>query len=82
MEPAEIERVLMSHPRVREALVLAAEQPSGAQVPVAYVAGERVPDEAELTEWGPARCRAAWCPAACSATTTCPRRETESSTAT
>ncbi len=51
VEPAEIERVLMDHPRVREALVLAERQPSGALLLVAHVAGENVPEEAELTRW-------------------------------
>ncbi|MEU7730624.1 amino acid adenylation domain-containing protein [Streptomyces sp. NPDC040724] len=51
VEPAEIERVLMQHPRVREALVVAGEQPSGAPLLVAHVSGEDLPGEAELTAW-------------------------------
>ncbi|WP_172381946.1 non-ribosomal peptide synthetase [Streptomyces sp. MNP-20] len=51
VEPAEVERALLAHPRVREALVHAAEQPSGAPLLVAHVAGDDVPDEAELTRW-------------------------------
>ncbi|WP_051854506.1 non-ribosomal peptide synthetase [Streptomyces sp. NRRL B-1347] len=51
VEPAEVERALLAHPRVREALVHAAEQPSGAPLLVAHVAGDDAPDEAELTEW-------------------------------
>ncbi|MVO86457.1 amino acid adenylation domain-containing protein [Streptomyces sp. p1417] len=51
VEPAEIERVLMAHPGVREALVLAERQPSGAPLLVAHVAGADAPAEAELTAW-------------------------------
>ncbi|MEU2561451.1 amino acid adenylation domain-containing protein [Streptomyces longispororuber] len=51
VEPAEVERALLAHPRVREALVHGAEQPSGAPLLVAHVAGDDVPDEAELTRW-------------------------------
>ncbi|MFH8991103.1 amino acid adenylation domain-containing protein [Streptomyces sp. NPDC017940] len=51
VEPAEIERVLMAHPGVRAALVLAERQPSGAPLLVAHVAGTDAPDEAELTAW-------------------------------
>ncbi|GGV25371.1 hypothetical protein GCM10010277_06300 [Streptomyces longisporoflavus] len=50
VEPAEIERVLMDHPQVREAVVLAERQPSGVQLLVAHVAGAYVPEE-ELTRW-------------------------------
>ncbi|MEV0438863.1 amino acid adenylation domain-containing protein [Streptomyces spectabilis] len=51
VEPAEVERTLLAHPRVREALVHAAHQPSGAPLLVAHVAGDDVPGEAELTRW-------------------------------
>ncbi|WP_078965938.1 non-ribosomal peptide synthetase [Streptomyces aureocirculatus] len=51
VEPAEIERALMAHPGVREALVVAEWQPSGAPLLVAHVAGTDAPDEAELTAW-------------------------------
>ncbi|WP_282796722.1 non-ribosomal peptide synthetase [Streptomyces sp. CC224B] len=51
VEPADIERTLMQHPQVREALVLAERQPSGAPLLVAHIAGESLPDEAELTAW-------------------------------
>ncbi|MFJ8312810.1 MULTISPECIES: amino acid adenylation domain-containing protein [unclassified Streptomyces] len=51
VEPAEIEQTLMRHPQVREALVVAEQQPSGAPLLVAHVAGEQLPDEAELTAW-------------------------------
>lgn len=51
VEPAEIERTLMDHPRVRDAVVVAERQPSGALLLVAHVAGEDAPEEAELTRW-------------------------------
>nr|AXL05647.1 hypothetical protein [uncultured bacterium] len=51
VEPAEVERALLAHSRVREALVVAERQPSGAPLLVAHVAGDDVPAEAELTAW-------------------------------
>jgi hypothetical protein len=48
IEPAEIERVLVGQPGVREALVLAEDLPSGGRRLVAHVAGDRVPAESAL----------------------------------
>ncbi|HEU5470744.1 MAG TPA: amino acid adenylation domain-containing protein [Actinophytocola sp.] len=50
VEPAEIERALAGHPRVREALVVAAAGPSGSTRLVAHVTGD-APDPAELISW-------------------------------
>lgn len=54
--PAEIERVLLSHPRVREAAVTRKSDPRWGEVPVAFVAcdSEQV-DAEELTEFCRAR---------------------------
>ncbi|MEI5101879.1 amino acid adenylation domain-containing protein [Streptomyces sp. PmtG] len=51
VEPAEVERALLAHPRVREALVLGERRPSGAPLLVAHVAGADLPGEDELTAW-------------------------------
>ncbi|GAA3437546.1 condensation domain-containing protein [Kutzneria kofuensis] len=48
VEPAEVERVLVAQPGVREALVLSEELPSGGRRLVAHVAGEAVPAEPVL----------------------------------
>lgn len=48
IEPAEVERVLVAQPGVREALVVSEELPSGAPRLIAHVAGPAVAAEAEL----------------------------------
>ncbi|MEU5979782.1 amino acid adenylation domain-containing protein [Streptomyces sp. NPDC047315] len=51
VEPAEVERSLLDHPQVREALVVGERQPSGAPLLVAHVAGEDLPPDDELLAW-------------------------------
>ena len=53
--PAEIERVLLSHPKVDDAVVVRRADPRWGEVPVAAVATSAPVEEAELT----ARCREA-----------------------
>ncbi|MFD8863734.1 amino acid adenylation domain-containing protein [Streptomyces sp. NPDC059590] len=48
IEPAEIERALVAHPGVREALVVSERQASGSLRLIAHIAGEALPGEAEL----------------------------------
>ena len=48
--PAEIERVLMSHGAVEEAIVVRASDPKWGEVPKAYVASSRPVDAEELLE--------------------------------
>ncbi|MCX4657949.1 non-ribosomal peptide synthetase [Streptomyces uncialis] len=48
IEPAEVERALLQHPRVQEAVVVAQRPASGATRLVAHVAGEPPPTEADL----------------------------------
>ncbi|HKN96358.1 MAG TPA: amino acid adenylation domain-containing protein [Pseudonocardiaceae bacterium] len=54
VEPAEVERTLTAHPRVREALVMTSAAPSGSARLVAHVTGD-APDPAELVDWAAAR---------------------------
>lgn len=50
IHPSEIEAVLQSHPKIREALVLAQEEPRLGQVPVAFVRSDTVDADA-LRSW-------------------------------
>ncbi|MGW3207637.1 amino acid adenylation domain-containing protein [Streptomyces sp. NPDC001135] len=65
VEPAEIERVLLEHPAVREAVVLPGlpEHDGGTVRLTAHVAGDRLPADAEVTAWAAARLPAPMVPA-------------------
>ncbi|MFJ9613765.1 amino acid adenylation domain-containing protein [Streptomyces noursei] len=57
VEPAEIERVLLAHPGIREAVVLPSlpEHDAGTVGLTAHLAGDRLPPAAEVTTWVAAR---------------------------
>ncbi|WP_055557501.1 non-ribosomal peptide synthetase [Streptomyces sp. NBRC 110028] len=55
VEPAEIERVLLGHPAVREAVVLPDGRAADATQLVAHLAGDRLPAPDALTAWAAER---------------------------
>ncbi len=49
--PTEIEQVLLSHPSIREAVVIGVDHAERGEVVVAVIAGDDVPDRDELTDY-------------------------------